>query len=459
MKWQKLFPTVLIFLFSVVTQAQPTFREINEALEQSSFFGKYREFRNEFEKQTVQITSKVTAVEDYQRINLAYKKVEREYNDLLSLIKADLANYRSVKQMLRNPTLYVEAYSAEYHEVIRVNEEEYLPVYLAVSKKYVSGKTIPPSLIETSIELFQGIVDLIKQRKEMKEEAFNNTMGVINKYFFDKLKMKTWTELGISPPVIESPTPSTSSMITTSSSEITETRPVFENLNGWIEFLYIGKNDLAKPMSFSKENGKVIDVATRTVNQSNVQQDVEKISSQYYHSTEAYENGTQFHLKTYNTGGMYVFALNSGNKVRFLYPYENDQMIDCRVAKSNMKDIDLSALNSTAVVGQDENGITLLPAPDCSTEPPTERYFTISGIAEKENFCILLTRVEINPKELAKQIEAVEGELHERIAKTFGSSMVNAQEGNLDILGHKLSFDANSALQHVLPVVFYINRK
>ena len=157
---------------------------------------------------------------------------------------------------------------------------------------------------------------------------------------------------------------------------------------------------------------------------------------------------------------MYIVALNSGNKAAFLYPYSNADIPDCSNGKRTLqRDITITALNATPVVNKDPDGNITLPVADCRTSPPTEQYYTISGNTTEENFCVLLTKSELNVTDIAQRIEAESGTLSERLAHIFGSQAINAADADLKIQDNKLMFDARTTTQNVLPVVFVIRRK
>ena len=93
------------------------------------------------------------------------------------------------------------------------------------------------------------------------------------------------------------------------------------------------------------------------------------------------------------------------------------------------------------------------------TTPPTERYFTLKPPLQRENFCVLLTRSELNIDEITTLLEQASGPLDERLAKVFGSKLILPADANLQMESNRLSFNADAAEQNVLPIVFYINTK
>jgi hypothetical protein len=76
-----------------------------------------------------------------------------------------------------------------------------------------------------------------------------------------------------------------------------------------------------------------------------------------------------------------------------------------------------------------------------------------------EQFCVLLTKSEIDMDRFTKMMEKTTGSLPERLAAVLGDKMVGAKEAGLNMKDHRLLFDTGNAPQRVLPVLFSILRK
>jgi hypothetical protein len=460
----------LLLPMTANAQKAPSLREICESLNRVTLFVQYHDFRDKFQAMNTEIAPKLS-YNEHERLHIAYNSVERRYNDFLTIVKSDLSDAKAIKKMMRDPKGFAEGYADEYKKVIDTYERDYVPVYEDVKNK--KGKFITPTLIAVGIELVSQVVDWIVKRQELRDEQVNIILGIVNKYFYDELRMKSWTELGLKPAAnIPTSTAGTSGAATnipvppSVQDPVQVPVPVFKDLVGYIEFVSTAKmGDEPKSMNFAVKKGKDIDVgyleAQPTNTTSPVQVGTATVPVQFYNSIESFASGSGFQLRVNNKAGMYVFALNSNQKVTTLYPYKNVAIPDCSAAKkTGMKDIDVGDLAPTPTVGQDIDGNSILPQMDCTVQPPKPRYFTINGSqTTPENFCVLLTKSELNSADIAARIEAETGTLPERLARIFGTQAISPTDANLAMQDNKLTFDARGAKNSVIPIVFFIQRK
>ncbi len=492
---------VITIVFGAFAQNLRSVDEISKVLQNEVLFIKYRNFKSDFEKMTLDKSKEINSYRDYEKLKTAYKEVEAKYNGFLIQIKNDLSRWEEIQRMTKTPADYALRYQAQFGEVVNVYTNKYLPVYNSINK----GKSIKvsPSLIQLGIELFTSVVDLIRGRKEERVTSMNAILGSINTYFYKQIRMKEWGEMpiaepkpdgtsvtfnnrnntantGINPGKLRKPgqttpstpqqnqpapaqdnpsapsVPSSPTTLPTSLPDVTVPAPTFEEIRGWVEFNTL-KNGQPEAMAFVQKKSKDITVAELQTNGTDVVVNTTSSNVAYFKSAENYGNGTQFNIKVFNKSGMYVLALNSNNKIDFLYPFKNERLGSCDKDKANGKDI--TVLEATPIVGQNEDGITILPIPNCDKNPPAPRYFTIQGNqTTPENFCILLSRSELNIEQIKKRLEAESGDLHDRLARTFGTYIIPSGEGDLSVENNRMSFDASAAKNNVLPVVFYIGR-
>ncbi len=452
--------------------------EVSEMLEKAEVFQKYRHFRAELQQTTQDLGRCIDNYEDYQKLNAAYDGVRMSYNGLLEEIRNDLSEWENVQQMVKKPGAFSQKYLNAYASVINVYKQDFIPVYAQINAKSEEAcdKAIPPVLIEVGIILFDKIVDLIKSRKDGKAAMRHVVLATVNHYFFEKLSMKSWGELDIKVPSVgkqtepqQQPEESSNYPKTRKREKIPEKidtspvvpvlvgKPFIQDMSGWIQFVYSESQE--KPprrMNFYDEGSKDINVSTWKSEEGTVTQVSENVSVSVFSSEDFYTDGSHFQLKVKNTAGMYVFVLNSGNKAVFLYPPNEAALRPCDRADDIAKDI----FQSTFITAKDENDVNTLPAPICPTadEPPVEQYFRMSGKAEREQFCILLSRSELDVVDIAQKIEAQEGPLDVRIARIFGDQVIPAAAAGVMMTGNRLVFNANQAQQNVLPIVFYIDR-
>lgn len=437
-------------------QNQNSVLEVASLLDNTDVFIKYRKFRSEFERMNIDLGKNLTYYEDYETLNIAYNEVQNKYNEFLELIRTDLSDWSEIKNMTRRPTAYADKYLTEYTAVIDVYQNSYLPLYnrILAESNAPRGKFLNPQIIVVGIKVFSAIVDLIKGRKEEKETHLSAIIGTVNDHFYQKLRMKSWAELGIPEPASTradagADTPSSDTGDAPPDSDqplITQvSAPLFSGMRGFVEFHYLDEQDQDQKMNFTAGEGKTITVAARKAHKGSIETANITNRVDYYNSTEPFGDGDQFYLKVNNSAGMYVLTLNADGTVSFLYPFDADNAIQGK---------------NIIVEGRDRNNVTTLPAPDHSVTPPKQRYFTFAGPAARESFCILLTRSDLDIGETRRALEArPEEALHNRIAAVFGAALVQPGSANLSLDGNRLSFDASAAEATVLPLVFYIDRK
>ena len=463
----------------------PNLLDICNALTKSKVFVQYRKFGDDFQKMNAEVAPKLSYAE-HERLHLAYNNVERKYNDFLTLVKSDVSDFKTIKAMGRNPEKFIEGYADEYQTVINAYQREYMPVYNDVKNK---TRGFNPVLLNISVDLVTNIIDWIKQRQELREEQLNTILGIVNKYFYDELRMKSWTELGLKPAPdapIGSTAASSAAEVSSSASgrrKNTDTdapkpiptdvlnpvevpAPTFKELFGFVEFVFLKDDVTPTPMSFTLGATRDIGIGYLKELPKNTKTDVPigtaTVKTMVYNSAVTFGENTHFQLKVNNTAGMYIIALNKqGKDAEFLYPYDNKDLPACSVAsRTGMRDIGITTLPVSPVVGKDIDGNITLPTADCSTTPPTQRYYTISGNNQPdETFCVLLSKSELDMKDIEQRVEAESGPLGERLSRIFGTKAINPNEANLSVANNKLSFDARTAQNNVLPLVFMIKRK
>lgn len=464
----------LLATLAVSAQSKRSVQSIAELLEKSKVFLEYRRFRNDFEKMNAEAGQHLLYKDDYVKLNVAYNDIQEQYNGFLGIVKKDLSNLGTIRLMVKKPDQYALQYLDQYKSVVDAYQRNYLPIYKEVTAPNRSSlgqsKAVTVTMIIMGVELFLEIIDLIQSRKGEDDSSENYVLSTINAYFLKKMEMKPWSELAIEVPtkrLTNDPNPIVSTKQKKKKTPLVQraenkivAAPVYEQLNGWVEFNSIDTQKKANKMKFDKPSSKDIGVEVLKNSNGKIERTTQLLQIAQYQTTARYEEGVQFQLKTSNSGGMYVFALSSTNKVRFLYPYNSESLKNCDQKLGMGKDI--GVLPASFVVGRDAKQTTTLPAPDCSTTPPTERYFTITApmpANKMEQFCVLLTKSEIDMDRFTKMMEKTTGSLPERLAAVLGDKMVGAKDAGFNMKDHRLLFDTGSSSQSVLPVLFSILRK
>ena len=272
----------LLICAAVSAQTEKTVQNIAELLENADVFVKYLTFRSDFQKMNTDLGAQLKFYEDYEMLNIAYNDTQKEYNEFLEIIRKDLSDWSEIKAMGRNPEKFANKYLTEYNSVIAAYDKQYKPVYNKVlaNSKSAAGKSISPQLVIVGIQVFNAVVDLIKNRKEEKAENLSLVIGTINSFFIQKLKMQSWAELDIPVPTAMRPTKTNSTSTktdtpaTSSDAEVISKRqkeqaasvtqvsaPLFSDMSGFVEFHYLDTANRDLKMNFIANRGKNIIVS------------------------------------------------------------------------------------------------------------------------------------------------------------------------------------------------------
>ena len=459
---------LLVFLGgSAWAQSPKNIQNIAELLEKSKVFVEYRKFRNNFEEMNTTAGKHLIFAEDYVKLNVAYNDIQEQYNAFLGSVKKDLSTWSTIREMVAKPDAFALRYLDRYGAVVDAYQRDYIPIYKAVTAPGRStmrqDKAITPAMVIFGVELFLEIIDLIKARRGGEDDGENYVLATINAYFVRKLEMKPWSELAVPMPgsgvanAIEKPSKKKKKV--RMEAQVVAS-PVYDQLEGWVAFNTVDQAQKIAQMGFSKSKSKDIGVEVLKNKQGKIETVTASVQTAVFVSKLRYKEGAQFQLKATNTAGMYVFSLKSDGTIQFLYPYRNESLKGCDRALGTGKDI--GVLPATFVAGRDRSQTTTLPAPDCSVTPPEERYFTITApmpATKMEQFCVLLTKSEINTEKMTEWMNKTDGDIQERLAKVLGTNMIAPKDAALTMSNNRLKFKASNTSGTVLPVVFSVLRQ
>lgn len=452
--------TVLLFAtFSSSFFAQDVNKilDVIDALDKTQIFIENRKFKKDFVSYTKTVGSQILTYEDYEELKVSYEGVQDVYNQYLSEIKNDLSNYSEVKKMIKKPEKYARNYLNNFSEVVDEYEGDFLPLAESIEKKYdqnggvVKGifSSITPKLIFGAIDLFKKVVDIIKGKKEDKSEIYDLMLSMVNKHFYNKYKMDGWAELNIRIP------DGSTSGISLVMEPIDVDPPLFNTLKGWFEFNYLDSDGSLQKMSFNVKT-KDLTVETQTNQKGKVVNSEILSSMNVFNSAYKYADGTQFQMKTYNSGGIYILTKNSSGTVSVLYPYERSAAEICKGELTH----DLTNQPKSILIGKDRNNVTTLPPMDCSSGTAVDQFITIGGsFKEKENLIVLLTKSELDVDDFTKKLAYSNSSLEESIVELLGDKLINPQDATAYFEGGKYYYDSEGKDKTVLPVVFYVHRK
>ncbi len=455
--------------FNAFGQKKRDIREVAELLEKTKVFVEYRKFRGQFEDMTAEAGRHLRLPSDQLRLQVAYTEIQQQYSALLGHVKHDLSSLSTLREMAVKPDDFALHYLRQYDAVVRAYEQRYLPVYRLVTQPERStlppSKALSPAMILLGVELFLEVVDLVRARRGHEDDGENYVLATINAYFVRKLDMKPWDELGIGPTAGQVANVKPEKIKNSKKKHLRQTAnpvstPVFDAMEGWLEFVAIPTKGSDGKLEFEQKKSKNIGVETLKNQQGGVVASQLAVQIPEFVSKDVLPEGAQFQLRIKNSAGMYVLAQQSDGTVVFLYPYNNESLRGCDRALGTGKDIGVMA--ATPITGRDRSQVTVLPAPDCSTTPPTQRYFTIQPpmpATKQEQMCVLLTRAELDTEFMARLMNATKGTLQEKLAAVLGGNIASAQQSGLKMGKGQLVFKAAAGAPAVMPLVFGIRRK
>lgn|GEM_PF-1667114 len=427
-----------------------------------------------FKKRLVETTKAMAALnefdaEDYIKLRDAYNKIEHQYNDIyLQRIKSDLSDYRVIKRMVTEPTIYANRYSEGYQEIMGIYKDEYMPI---VRSFYADEAEADLLYLELGIELFTKLVGLIKRRRQERNENINFILATANNFLFNQLAMKKWEELRIKRPA--SGASSTVSIGRPPSKPLTEkpiattvihepaykppisTKPLLGKIEGSVRFevwdAKLGKN---RPMEFSltgrggveSENFMQADQAI-----GNPRQAIQ-VRTGHFQTTEAFPSDTYYKLFASGSALVYAFAVNSGNTTYGFYPHQGELT-------------DIPNEQAWDLPVEMDQKISSLPMQKGQLEiqvPDTANYIHIydkeGAKAKDEILVVLVSRSELNMHQVMKGVESFGADVpvEQRLGKLFGDHLgdvyafTSMEDGTV-----KYELDEGS----FIPLVFRIARK
>jgi hypothetical protein len=416
---------------NVQAQVQ-TIDKILSTLNSAEVFKRCIAFKSEISGKVLQLKSvQNIEPEKFNELRLAYTEVYEKYDAFLKTVKADLSNSDNLKNLVSNPETAAKNYAETYQSVKDAYENNFLQQLNSVQNP--DSKGLPFAvLIKFGIGAFKIIVNSIKNHRIDKDGAINLILPAINEKLFNKLKLNTWGQFNLPEP----------GGYKTPEAIIIPERTL-NTLHGTITFFQknnTGEQD--EPFYFTSTEGRK-DLGVITENNGG-----EILATDEYFSTpKSYQIGSKFRLEVNNTGFSYILALNS-NGIALLYPNKNVTV----TTKGSTKDITISGEEtpSTGTVNIPGYGLNGIP-----------NYFTITksatGVEGKaEEMAILLSKSELELEETIEKLNAVTGNLSERITRVFGEKKIASAEGNISMQENKVSFNADDSRNNVLPLVFKI---
>lgn len=418
--------------------------ELIKALMNVDAIFKYRNFKKDFQQTVVEITQNdklKNNPETYYKLQKAYNETKKEYDGFLIVIKSDISDFNSVMDMTKKPGEYAQKYLNAYTRAANYYESNFIPVYTQIiSQETASRGLFTPKLLKLSIDGFSILVEYIQKRGRNKEESYNFILSQVNNLFFNPLKLAEWNELVTYVPNGAVPENTAFSNV---ANETYVPYSTLDTMKGFIEFNYIDEYDRTKTdiMEFSYKQ------LTRDLTIGKLNTETE-YKGDNFKSVKPFPENTSFKIKVKNTAFLYVFAVNSDNTCYNIYPYSDEWVQVFSLGR------DLSIGN---LGGRDDENVTVIPGKNIKTGEPN--YINISGNSKEERLCIVISKSELDIKDVYSKIDNVPGTVYERLNAVFVDNIISAQQANLKVESGRITFDATNSDKSILPLLFIINRK
>lgn len=406
---------ILLLFTSDLTYAQNTAELVTllNQLREMPLFKECRQFKSQIESQTKEASKNTNTTKQIKDLETSYTTTWQKYDFFLKTVKQDLIDTQRLN-------LTSDQSSSQYLALLNDVKEEYdtnfLPVYQSIS----GGKDIPEEVLRIGIELVKNIVQKIKTRKIEKKEALNSILPQLNKYLYDNLRLKTFSELDIynsatiKPSVIE---------------PVNVPAATINSMEGAIQFVQLLNNEEI-PMEFEQNSGKDITVDTESG---------ATYKTPYFTTLNNYPIGSKFQIKADADVFIYALVLNSDG-VKILHPnIEYNQQ---------GKDIDV-VIDSTPTIGQ-----FILPQKGAFSIVPTKD----GRVNNSEDFALIISKSELIMEETIEKLNVAQGQLDERFSQVFSNQQITLEEAQVQLSGSQLSFLYNKADKNILPLVFKVLR-
>ncbi len=462
--------STLMMTSCMQAQKQLSLSEVLQTLSDMQVFVENRKLKEDIVKQVKATGQKpgLTIVQ-YEQLKREYNLLRYTYNDVyLATIKKDISSIKEVKKMLKDPFRYSDKYADQYRIVVNQYNDEFLSTITMINGVVSNGDL--PIIISIAKNLFEKIVAVIGKRKEDREERLQLVLSTMNNLLFKKLELPVWYDLNIDKPVLgNSVNPGKPSLgknggTTIQQIPVTSQVPLtLEPLEGSIKFQYWANGELA-PMAYQRDESNLVEVVnTKMMGDQIVGKPtpVSKPVSVYvktigFRTKNAYPAGTYYKLAVEGNGLLYVFAVNSGNKMYGFYPGvgTTDELEGARNFRL--------PLNADQVIGKPTAGGigTVVNIPD------KDNFITISdkpgaAVPESETLIVLISRVEVDIQTLMEKMESMGSKFspQERLTKILGTQAAGDEDIISAVKNGTISYMLNMSEQDVIPLTFSVLRK
>ncbi len=399
--------------------------------------------------------------EDYLALQGAYGQTKASFDQFLNLVRQDMLDYQLFERAANGDQATITRYLSAYNAGVAVYNQQFQPAY----NRVVKTRGLKDWLEPLALQAFNFLGPLFKGKNARQNLLLNELLLASKKHFLNRMEMNPWEALvriqpsggvdsgnntgnvsGANLPGSNA-RPSMPPALLNSTDALLED-PVMKTLTGSLEILIAGtpmrSMNFGTPSRSLKRN-LIIGEASPNANV-NVASTLPVLTS-----TESYGEGTAFQIRVQNTALLYAFVLNSDGSLAPIYPFTEAFTRSFQMSKSRNLEVGPLML-------QDAAGHTTIPAKNTNTG--AENYLKITGTAEKEQLCLVLSKSEIDLNDALTRLQQLPGSLAERVAALWQLEphCASLGEAGLNMNGGKIGFNVSSTEKWLLPLVFEIQR-
>jgi hypothetical protein len=470
---KKILTTILIFLATFSFGQFDANNLVDQVMEVQAM-RELNQFRDNVIKEVKSLNLSNATPEQIDRVSASYEKMKITYNTLISQVKQDVLDFKNLKKMTKSSEDVSKRYYQTLNQTKNIFNNEFIPTCAEISQDRSGLLALIFPLIEKGVRF---IIDAIKNHKLKKEIFLDELLNVVNTKFNGALFLPEWNTLVTSSNYkrynnVQTFTTNSTDIITTNNVTVNDTKknklapivdtttntdivepvnngqkpskvivqyPALKDLSGNIDFIASDDMGNLSNMDFNlPEKSRDLTVGTKV-----------QFSKKSLISQKSWGEGTSIQIKIKNTGFLYVISFNDGDVCYPIYPYSQEWMTSFTMGQ---KDRNL-------IVGplmlKDEKGVVTVPSKNIETGE--ENYIFISGKSKKEQLLVILSKSELDLKQIADAIESNTGTFEERVNYTLGTSGIG--EGiTLEKSETSVNFKINDENTYLIPLIFEIRR-
>jgi hypothetical protein len=501
MKLQVYFIIAFFLLFITQSSGQVTKGQAMVALDQLLNSENNKIFKKTLQDDVAFISQDETFnAGDYNALRQYYEEITKYYNrKYLAEMKLDLTSFRQLKRLGKNPERQAKRYKENFEEMLLYYEQTMYPLKAKIDARnpQISADIDPDmrdslyieeqklrlrssgiqnfssslGIVSSAFSLVNSISSMIAMKKREKEMLVREFISDAGRSF-ELAQIPEWGVLGIPIPELEEFNESPSSeLMTEEVTEETDYRSqelpptdlaALESIYGQIYMeVYNESTDQDEFMNVQEGNSQGVEVSDYGTGDASFDLVIgkkKKKRSQIvnrdvisYSTSDAYGAGTMYRVKAIGNGYVYIFSVNSGNKMFSIFPHQGDaQQIPGGTYYQYPENAQFD----------DESGNVSVSIPE------SDYYIEIddsqSGLVkDQETMVALFSRSQLDFRDVLTRLEGMSSDLsiEARIAKIFGSMAATPEQGDVYINDGSISYYLGQEDPMVLPVVIGIRRR